>query len=276
MTRHAFRAMGTSFVVRTTGDPRRAERRVSEAEDRLSRFLPASELSRLNADPTTRPSLSPDLAEIMGIASELRARTDGLVDIGVGEAVAAGGYDRSLDAGLPAVGHPGNLAQPTWSYEAGQLERAAGGAFDLGGIAKGWICDRLVDEGLATVASAGGDMRSIDPRLVADVEAGATVIEIPVGVGALATSSTLDRRWTAANRSVSHLIHPVTMEPVRSPIVSATAIASTAVEAEAGAKAVLLKGVDGLAWAAAQTWIRMAIATWHDGSVFATTQREAA
>ena len=39
------------------------------------------------------------------------------------------------------------------------------------------------------------------------------------------------------------------MAPARSPVVSATAVAATAVEAEAGAKAMLLLGEDGLAWA---------------------------
>jgi thiamine biosynthesis lipoprotein ApbE len=60
------------------------------------------------------------------------------------------------------------------------------------------------------------------------------------------------------------------MRPVETPIVSATVVAETATEAEAGAKAVLILGVEGLAWAATQPWISGALAFWEDGSVYAT------
>lgn len=66
------------------------------------------------------------------------------------------------------------------------------------------------------------------------------------------------------------------MEPVDTPVVSATVLADSAVDAEVGAKAVLLLGADGLAWAAEQTWISAAIVIWHDRSVFATPGLEVA
>jgi thiamine biosynthesis lipoprotein ApbE len=64
------------------------------------------------------------------------------------------------------------------------------------------------------------------------------------------------------------------MAPVETLVLSATVVARTAVEAEIGAKAVLIKGVDGLAWADKTEWIRSALVLWHDGSVFATTGLE--
>jgi thiamine biosynthesis lipoprotein len=67
-----------------------------------------------------------------------------------------------------------------------------------------------------------------------------------------------------------HLIDPRTGRPADTPILSATVVAGTATEAEAGAKAVLLLGEDGLSWAADQAWIEAALAVWHDGSVFGT------
>jgi thiamine biosynthesis lipoprotein ApbE len=66
------------------------------------------------------------------------------------------------------------------------------------------------------------------------------------------------------------------MKPVDTPVISATVLADTAVDAETGAKAVLLLGANGLAWAAEQTWISAAIVIWHDGSVFATPGTEVA
>ena len=66
------------------------------------------------------------------------------------------------------------------------------------------------------------------------------------------------------------------MRPVDTPVTAATVLAETASDAEAGAKAVLLQGENGLAWAADQEWIRSAIVFWHDGSVFATPGCEVA
>ena len=99
---------------------------------------------------------------------------------------------------------------------------------------------------------------------------------VHVGRGALATSSTGRRRWRVGDTEVSHLIDPRTMEPVESPVISATVLAETAVDAETGAKTVLLQGVDGLAWAAEQSWIDAALVVWRDGSVFATPGLEVA
>jgi thiamine biosynthesis lipoprotein len=73
-----------------------------------------------------------------------------------------------------------------------------------------------------------------------------------------------------------HLIDPRSGNPAMTPIISATVIAATAVEAEAGAKAVLIRGATGLAWAAATSWIRSAVAVWHDGNVYATPGVEVA
>jgi thiamine biosynthesis lipoprotein ApbE len=66
------------------------------------------------------------------------------------------------------------------------------------------------------------------------------------------------------------------MEPVLTPVISASVLADTAVEAEIGAKAVLLLGAEGLEWASEQAWIAAAVVIWHDGSVFGTPGLEVA
>jgi thiamine biosynthesis lipoprotein ApbE len=59
-------------------------------------------------------------------------------------------------------------------------------------------------------------------------------------------------------------------------VLSASAVASTALEAEAAAKAVLLLGADGLRWAERQPWISDAVVIWNDGNAYATTGLELA
>jgi FAD:protein FMN transferase len=126
--------------------------------------------------------------------------------------------------------------------------------------------------------SAGGDLRSAHPETMVSVEGpwGGLAARIALGRGALATSSTARRRWQVAGAEVSHLIDPRTGRPVRSPVLSSTVIAATAVEAEAGAKTVLMRGESGLEWANSQSWIEGALVVWHDGSVFATSGMEVA
>jgi thiamine biosynthesis lipoprotein ApbE len=59
-------------------------------------------------------------------------------------------------------------------------------------------------------------------------------------------------------------------------VLSATVIARSAVEAEAGAKAALLMGDRALHWAAGAGWIDAALVVWHDGSIYATPGIEVA
>jgi thiamine biosynthesis lipoprotein len=152
------------------------------------------------------------------------------------------------------------------------LTRQPGTSIDLGGIAKGWACDRAIELGLARIVSAGGDVRSSSEDALVDVidPWGDTVVVVPLGNGALATSSVTRRRWRVGNEDAHHLIDPRTLAPARTPVFSATVVAATATEAETGAKAVLLQGTEGLTWAQRQPWILGALVVWHDGSAYAT------
>lgn len=275
-----FPAMGTTIEV--WGDrPEQGEsvaRLFREVEMVCSRFRPESELSRLNADPGPSRHLGPLLAEVVRAADRARRLTGGLVDAGLGAVVAGWGYDRTFPEVAGLEQEPGGLASPGWEVTGDVISRVAGTHLDLGGIAKGWTSDRAVELGLCRVASAGGDLRSSHPDTVATIvdADGSEVTRVRVGVGALATSSVGRRRWRVGQREVAHVIDSRTLAPVESPVMSATAVTATATDAEAAAKAVLLMGEDGLAWADDQPWIRSALVIWHDGSVFATSGIEVA
>jgi thiamine biosynthesis lipoprotein len=249
------------------------------AEQRFSRFLPTSELTLINTSEDRRTVVSEEMRQVLAIADELCKRTDGLVDIGVGTAVCDWGYDRTYaDVTNQDDVHEPELATAMgWRLDGHVVELLSDTCLDLGGIAKGWICDRVIEAGHATVASAGGDIRSSDPTLVVEVLDTNDVVaaELHVGIGALATSSRSKRRWRFGGVDAHHIIDPRTLRPAITPVVSASVIADTAAEAEAGAKAVLIRGVDGLRWADAQPWIRQAIVVWHDDNVYANAHRRA-
>ncbi len=270
----SFRAMGTSVQVTVARpeDIAATQALFEEVERRCSRFRPSSELSNLNNADAADLLVSEPMAEVLQIAADLRDRTDGLVDAGLGAAVSAWGYDRSFDI-IDETSTPAPIkSQPVWSMSGNCLHRSPGTRIDLGGVAKGWACDQAVESGLAVIVNAGGDVRSRSSEAQVDIidPWGHRVARVPLGVGALATSSTTRRRWKIPGGEAHHLIDPRTLAPAVSPIVSATAVAATTVEAEAGAKAMLLHGSDGLAWAAAQPWIKGALAVWEEGSVYAT------
>ncbi|MBT8212694.1 MAG: FAD:protein FMN transferase [Acidimicrobiia bacterium] len=275
-----FPAMGTTIEVRATGahGVRAAARLFEDVEETASRFRTDSELSRINANPTPTMELSPLMTEVVQAADRMRLLTDGIVDAGVGQAVRDWGYVTTYSEVRDLETAPASSAIGGWHLEDNRLTRSPGTLLDLGGVAKGWTCDRAVETGLATTASAGGDLRSADPDTVAEVldPWGEVATVIHVGVGALATSSTTRRAWSVQGRRAHHLIDPRTRAPSTSPVLSATALTTTAVEAEAAAKAVLLLGADGLAWADRQPWIRAAVAIWTDGAVYATGLEAAA
>ncbi|HSK07045.1 MAG TPA: FAD:protein FMN transferase [Acidimicrobiia bacterium] len=250
-----------------------------EVESVCSRFRPDSELSRVNRCSGGAVVVSEMFFEVMKAADRARTLTDGMVDAGVGSAVAGWGYDRTFNQVTGTDRPPPPSPTPEWTLDsARRLVRAAHTRFDLGGIAKGWSCDRAVEAEMASVVSAGGDIRSVDPDTTVPVidPWGGIAVHIRLGAGGLATSSTSRRRWKVGTRDVCHVIDPRSMEPVSSPILSATVVAESAADAEAGAKAVLLHGVDGLAWADGTDWIESAVVVWHDGSVYATPGIEVA
>jgi thiamine biosynthesis lipoprotein len=282
MKRSIFPAMGTSVDVTAASEGAIDDTRQAfeSIEDCCSRFRPESELSRMNDDPNRVVPVSALMAGVLQAADHVRSITRGLVDAGLGHAVRAWGYDRSFERVEDRLdgAEPTDLPESEWAIRDGSLVRSPGTTIDLGGIAKGWTCDLAVDNGLATIVSAGGDVRSAAGSARVEIVDpwGDVAATVPLGIGALATSSVSRRRWRLGSSVANHLIDPRTMRPSDGPVLQATAITATAVEAEAAAKAIVLLGVDGLAWADRQPWIRGALAVWRSGCVYGTTGLETA
>ena len=133
---------------------------------------------------------------------------------------------------------------------------AAGTGFDPGGIGKGLAADIVIGELLAAGAEGAvreprwrSPRRRLQParRGVDDRDRHPSIDEpialIGLHVGAVATSTTLRRRWTVDGQVRHHLIDPTTGEPSRSDLELITVIAGEAWVAEVMAKAVLLRGI---------------------------------
>lgn len=265
----AFRAMGTRVRVFVPTDaPDGAVVLAVEAvrcefddqERRFSRFRADSELSAVNRSAGSSIAVSPTFAAVMGIALRAAADTGGLFDPTVLGALVAAGYDRDFDevlAGARDVLHP-TLPAARWrdvSLVHGRLRAPEGVGLDLGGIVKGWTCDRAaeraLDAGLPWVlVDAGGDIRIMGdaPRIAVGVEDPddadrGTFLRVGLDDGALATSCVTRRRWGV---DLHHLIDPRTGHPAITDVVQATAWAPTCAEAEIAAKVLLLEGEPAL------------------------------
>lgn len=242
---------------------------------RMTRFEPDSELSRLNSDPREEVEVSPLLMAGLHAALAAAKRTGGLVDPTLVGALEAAGYARSRRGAAPASvkraladappRRPGRpAARSVWrSIELrpaeGRVRRPVGARVDLGGSAKGLAADRAAAElaGYAGFAvDVGGDLRvggeSTAPREVRILhplggEAARsgrfrTAHRFVLSTGAVATSGIATRVWAHGGGYAHHLIDPSRGEPAWTGLVQATALAPSAVEAEALAKAAFLSG----------------------------------
>jgi thiamine biosynthesis lipoprotein len=242
-----------------------AEMRLLAAHRQLSRFLPGSELSRLNRDRRAKVPASPLLLRLVSAAREAGELTDGVVDATLLREIEAAGYrysmrgrpdpDRPVEQKAPAPAAPRSarawaklsVDQRTWT-----IERPPGVEVDSGGIAKGLLADEVG----ATLAEfpayavdccgdihIGGTAGRRRPVQVEDPFGGEPIRSLQVSAGGVATSGITRRSWKGAGGTPAHhLLDPATGKPAFTGVVQATALAPSAFLADVHAKWALLSG----------------------------------
>jgi FAD:protein FMN transferase len=247
---HHFEALGTNCSLFAAGQSRgrlvEGEFWVRRLGARFTRFTSDSELSRLNASAGRWMDISPDLESILRAALHAYATSGGLVNVAVLPSMLAVGYTRPLADGpavaaLDGVGPPPPL--PDVLEVRGGGARVAGGAgIDLGGVAKGWMADRLCETlGPNSLANLGGDLMAIgDGPRGEGWPVGVAGATLSLRNRGAATSSVRKRRWG----ELHHLIDPRTGLPARTGIEEVSVVAASGFEAEVIAKTALLLGPD--------------------------------
>jgi len=271
--RTEWRAVGTTCAAAVTADQHdereanwalgAAQEEVAACERELSRFDPASDLSRLNAAGGRWTAVGRRLFEALGLALRAREETDGRFDPTVLPALVAAGYDRSFElleerearwaddwrAGTAIELDPRN----------GRARLEPGSSVDLGGIGKGYAAGRALAAMLSGspalaggLVDLGGDIavRGESPEgspwliAVADSRrAGETLAVLALDSGGVATSGRDARRFGPA-RSLHHLIDPETGESALGGPLTVTVVASSPVEAEVHATTLAIAGPD--------------------------------
>jgi FAD:protein FMN transferase len=264
-----FQTMGTvARVVRETDGDVDVAATFAEIERRLSRFDPSSDLCRLNDDPRACVPTASLLRAAVGAALRAADLSGGLVDPTVLDALRRVGYRashahlrasplfRALESAPPRRPAGPDPAARWRSVEiddaAGVIRRPPGLELDLSGSTKGWAADvlgtRLERHGRCAV-DCGGDLRVASGRgppwevRVRHPLTGDIAHALKIRAGGVATSGIDARLWEGPDHQFAHhLIDPATSAPAWTGLIAVTALAPTALEAEALAKAALLSG----------------------------------
>jgi len=249
---------------------------LDEVELAASRFRDDSELRRLRSrlDQEGGPvPISPLLRHLVAIALDAAEHTGGAVDPTVGRALVELGYDRDIgDLRAPGAvdglgdGEDGAVVErPVFGWRsveltAGGISLPPGVELDLGATAKAAAADlvaqRISDQlGTGVLVSLGGDIATAGPAPAGDwqvtVRDGADQppahVALPAGA-ALATSSTLQRRWRHGGRTVHHILDPFTSLPAEPVWRTVSVAAGRCADANAASTAVVVKGATGPRW----------------------------
>ena len=217
---------------------------IHEMHDRLTRFSETSEVSRFNASAGAWVRVSDELRALLLESLRAYEESGGLVHAATLPGLLAAGYTRDFALGGMPTTTPPPPPRPLpelLEVREGEARLAKGAAIDLGGIAKGWLADRITERlGENCLANLCGDLYARG--------AGETGDGWPVGFGdktvllidiAAATSGTTKRSW---GPGLHHLIDPRTGRPAVTDLREVSVLAKTATDAEIYAKVALILG----------------------------------
>ncbi len=261
--------MGTEVrIVASRAGADAVEALLRDYDRRLSRFRPGSELCRLNADAREKVPVSALLGDAVAVALAAAERTCGLVDPTLLPELEGAGYSASWTAeqGVPLSSALAELppAEPgtprpdgRWRSirvdpRYGTISRPPGLRLDIGGTGRGHAADlaaALLEHeptwavGCGEDLRVGGKARRARAVRIADPFRRGTLLTLRATHGAFATSGIGARTWRDDNGHVAHhILNPATGRPAFSGLVTVTALAPTAAQAAALAKAALLSG----------------------------------
>ncbi len=246
---------------------RRCEAEVARCVAIFSPFDPASEISRLNARAGAQDvEVSEDMAAVLTAAATAWERTEGAFDVTVLPLVrawkeAAGTGVAPDPARLEALLRSVGMGKVAFDPASRRIRfRGDGVQLDLGGLAEGYVVDRVVAllkaggvrKGLVNL---GGDLRVFggtagDPFEIGvqhPRRAGELLGRVRVEDGAVGTSGDYEQYVSVGGRRYSHILDPTTGRPVPwSP--SVTVLAGDAITADALATGLSVLGAErGLA-----------------------------
>lgn len=231
-------------------------------EQTLSRTIVTSDVSRINAAQGVPVEVAPETAELITRALEYCAASGGLFDITIGAVSELWDFHEGVVPAPEAI----EAALPHVGYE----RVAVGGAtvtltdpdarLDLGGIAKGYVSDVLLDElaeqGVESAyVNLGGNVKVLgakpdgspwkigvrDPNAPEDER---SIARVTLTGGSVVTSGLYERQFEQGGRRYWHILDPRTGYPVKSDLVSATIVSEHSIDGDGYTKPLFMWGSD--------------------------------
>jgi thiamine biosynthesis lipoprotein len=264
-------AMGTIMTHKAFGEHAEeclaaVREEVDRLEKTLSRFLPESDISRINRSAGIQcENVSFDTCEVLSQAVEFSRKCQGCFDVTIGPLVSLwAGYrnasiapdDASIRRVLPLVNYHELIVDP-WKMTAGL--RKVGQSIDLGGIGKGFAGDRILevyqDYGITSAYSnLGGNVVTLgtkpdgspwhvgiqhprqEKRLIGSVSViGQSVV----------TSGDYQRYFTdRQGKRHHHILNPYTGYPAGSGLISVSIVTENSLAADALSTILFVSGIE--------------------------------
>lgn len=239
-----------------------AHREAHKLEHLLSRFLPESDISRINRSAGARQEkISAEAFKILSCAVECSRISKGLFDITLGPLTDLWDYKHGIE---PPESSRIEKVLTLVNYNDIELDAAkktaglknSGQSIDLGGIGKGFASDRFMEifqgYGITSAFSnIGGNVSTLGSK----PEGSPWIVGIrhPRGEGllgavavtgkAVVTSGDYERYFLdKEGRRFHHILNPVTGYPAESGLISVTIVADSAMIADALSTAVFVAG----------------------------------
>ncbi len=245
-------------------------------EQTLSRTIETSDIGRINAAGGAPVEVKPETAELISKALDYCRASDGLFDITIGAVSKLWDFHEGvvpapeeIEAALPHVGYQNVQVSGTTVTLADPEAR-----LDLGGIAKGYVSDVLLDELAAKgVQSAyvnlGGNVKVLgtkpdgsawrigvrDPN---DPDEGSPIARVSLEGGSVVTSGLYERQFEQDGRRYWHILDPRTGYPVETDIISATIVSDRSIDGDGYTKPLFMMDADeARAWLASHSELQV-------------------
>ena len=229
-------------------------------ENLLSKTIEGSDVSRINAAGGQTVTVDPETWEILRRAKEISALTEGAFSITIAPVTALWTFtgmttntvpnDETRLAALPLVDD-----QKIELGDGYTVTLPAGMQIDLGGIAKGYIADKVSDiireKATAGILSLGGNVYSVGQKpdgskfsvgITDPADSGQYKAVIYTGDCTVVTSGTYERGFNFGGVRYHHILDPKTGWPAQSDLVSATFVMESSMTADALATACIVVG----------------------------------
>ncbi len=239
---------------------------IDKLEAQLSIYRDSSEISHINRQAKSGPvKIEPRLAALLALAERIHGETGGAYDISAGPLIRAWGFVRRQGA-LPTADALAEARQAV-GQQLVQLDLVAstihflhsGVELNLGSIGKGYALDRaaevltaagvsdfLIHGGNSSVLARGACVQPDHEEawsigLPHPYRRSERIGQIRLRDQALSTSGSATQFFEHQGRRLGHILDPRTAEPVEG-VLSATALAPTAAEADALSTAFYILG----------------------------------